>query len=77
MPISVLRYDVDKDLLPSGIPHLPFQLFQEIRIKDKSETVYLVVVVVLHCLATSSVEFSRGRRRERNIFILLALGGLK
>ena len=73
MPISVLRYDVDKDLLPSGIQHLPFQLFQEIRIKDKS----LVVVVVLHCLATSSVEFSRGRRRERNIFILLALGGLK
>ena len=57
MPISVLRYDVDKDLLPSGIQHLPFQLFQEIRIKDKS----LVVVVVLHCLATSSVEFS-GRR---------------
>ena len=73
MTISVLRYDVDKDLLPSGIQHLPFQLFQEIRIKDKS----LVVVVVLHCLATSSVEFSGGRRQERDIFILLALGGLK
>ena len=28
-PISVLRYDVDKDLLCSVIQHLPFQLLQE------------------------------------------------
>ena len=35
-PISVLSYDVDKDLLRAGIQHLPFQLFQEIKVEDKS-----------------------------------------
>ena len=47
MPISVLCYDVDKDLLlRSGIQHLPFQIVQEIKVEDKSKTVYLFVVVV-------------------------------
>ena len=46
-PISVLRYDVDKDLLLCyGIQHLPFLVVQKIKVEDKSETVYLVIVVV-------------------------------
>ena len=35
MPISVLRNDVEKDLLLSGIQHLLFQLFQEIKTKNR------------------------------------------
>ena len=35
-PLSVLHYDVDKDLLRSGIQHLPFQLLQELKVEDKS-----------------------------------------
>ena len=42
VPISVLRYDVDKDLLCSGIWHLPFKFFYEIIVENKSLTVYLV-----------------------------------
>ena len=34
--ISVLRYDVDKDiLLRSGIQHLPFLVAQNIKVEDK------------------------------------------
>ena len=42
-PISVLRYDVDKDLLlRSGIQHLPFLVVQKIKDKGKSyESLFL------------------------------------
>ena len=36
-PISVLHYDVDKDLLLRyGIQHLPFLVVQKIKVEDKS-----------------------------------------
>ena len=57
VPISVFCNDLDNDLLCSGIQHLPFQLFQEIKVEGKSETVYLVVVQMFmipeHSLGTT------------------------
>ena len=73
-PISVLRYDVDKFLyfvLEFSI-HLP--LTSQIKVGRESKTIYFVVAVVVKI---SSGEFSGEEKREHEILILLALGGLK